>query len=141
VIGFSFSNLNANDLQGLRRAEVFVHVEADLRITDEDLEIYSELLFPVVELAGAMLEWLAEPECDRSNFEFKSMSFDDAGAVRIVQEDRGWRICSIFDPQKWSRPVSTTAIEATIRDFVDRLREECRTSLDIDIAPFLRRSE
>ncbi|MFD6495177.1 hypothetical protein [Streptomyces sp. NPDC060188] len=66
-----------------------VDIEADLVIRDGDCMVWSEMMFPVAELARALADWVHEPDGERGDFEFESMSCSEVGAVRIEESGGG----------------------------------------------------
>ncbi len=96
------------------RGELLVHVEADIPISDDGQELYSEILFPVPELASGLHDRMSAGSGRRGNFEFESMSFKEVGVVRIVEFDSGWRVKSIHQPGLWSKFHSLDDIDAEI---------------------------
>ncbi|WP_435157321.1 hypothetical protein [Amycolatopsis sacchari] len=115
-----YSALGAPDLRGRTEAEVFVHVEADLVVSDGGEEICTEGAFPVVELAAALREWQAQDE--RRDFEFPSLSLDGRWEVRIVRVSGGWQVAAEA-VRGAARPLAE--IDAAVDEFVETLRADC----------------
>jgi hypothetical protein len=112
---FSFSEVSARDLRGRTEADVFVNVEATLRIVDGDGEIYSETGFPVVELAAALRTWKSGVGATRSPFEFRSLSLEDR-AVGKEASGKKWAI-------KWP------GTEAEFEAILERVLSSCEHAL------------
>ncbi|MER5880139.1 hypothetical protein ABT119_29985 [Streptomyces sp. NPDC001910] len=109
-------------------------VEADLVIRDGDCVVWSETSFPVAELACALTDWLRQPDDERGDFAFQSMSYAEVGAVRIEESAGGWRVGSVFLPDTWAAPVGWDFLVAAIRQFVSSVRQDVA---DIGIDPAL----
>lgn len=73
---------------------LLVDIEADLVIRDSAQVVFTEGLFPVAELAPALVGWLHRPDGERGDFEFDWMSYAELGAVRIVRSGEVWRVGS-----------------------------------------------
>lgn len=137
---FVFSGLTADDLRDRSSSGVFIDVEADIKVLDGDHEIYSEGLFPVVELAVALRKWRLFPGRDRLDFEFHSLSLDGRWAVRIMSVDAGWRVVNDEECGGSQTIVSSLVagveIDCAIDNFVDKLRKSCVDLLGLWIEEF-----
>lgn len=89
--------------------------------------IYSEVAFPVAELARELSRWLHDGLSEP--FRFTSLLFQE-GVVTISQAAEGWVVSSIFVEDS-SQPVDRATLEAAIRDFVDRVKADV-TALGLD---------
>jgi hypothetical protein len=130
----SYSALTAADLLGRSRTEVFVSVEADLAVLDDNREVLREGAFPVVELASALRRWKAREAAERGDFEFTSLSLDGRWRVRLAEAGDGWQL--VDDGEGW-QPAhdgdggftgtahSLGEIDAAIDDFTIRLQGDC----------------
>ncbi|MGW9310181.1 DUF7878 domain-containing protein [Saccharomonospora azurea] len=116
------------------RGELLVHVEADISILDAGQELYSEILFPVLELASGLHDWVSADSSRRSNFEFESMSFEEVGVVRIVKFDSGWRVGSIYQPGLWSKSYSLDDIDFEVLRFTREVRAEAESMIGVDLS-------
>ncbi|MFE9812033.1 hypothetical protein [Streptomyces sp. NPDC005548] len=143
AVTFSYQNAGAPDLhrRGMRPATasleaLLVDIEADLVIRDGDGVVWSEMMFPVAELARALADWVYQPDGERGDFEFESMSYSEVGAVRIEESAGGWRVGSVFltDTDTWASPVGWHSLVAEIRHFVAAVREDVA---DIGVDPGL----
>ncbi|MET7745605.1 hypothetical protein [Streptomyces sp. NPDC005385] len=141
AVTFSYQNAGAPDLgkRGMPPATasldvLLVDIEADLVIRDGDCVVWSEMMFPVAELARALADWVHEPDGERGDFEFESMSYSEVGAVRIEESGGGWRVGSVFLSDTWTSPVSRHSLVAEIRRFVAAVRQDVA---DIGVNPGL----
>jgi hypothetical protein len=117
----TFCNLTAADLRGGTLGELLVHIEADFGLRDGDRDMYSERLFPVAELAIELVDWISGSD-GRGDFRFRSLSFEEDGAVIIAQTPEGWVGGSVFDSESWSAPVNWQQLRDLIADFVRSVR-------------------
>jgi hypothetical protein len=78
----------------------------------------------VAELARSLAHWLYQPDGERGDFEFDSMSYADVGEVRIAGSTEGWRIGSVSEPDTWSSPVSWDVLAAEVGRFVTVIRND-----------------
>jgi hypothetical protein len=81
-------------------------------------------MFPVAELARDLVGWLYQPDGERGDFEFDSMSYAELGAVRITGTLEGWRVGSVFAPDTWTAPVAWDVLVTEVGQFVGALRED-----------------
>ncbi|MFD8494614.1 hypothetical protein [Amycolatopsis sp. NPDC059657] len=124
MIRFAFSGLRSDYLSTRESADVFHNVEADLRVLDGEREIYGEVLFPVVELVGALRSW----QRSRGEFVFDSMALDGRWAVRIIPADGGWQLVNAGDDLEHavvSSVVFTEDIDRAIDEFAEALEPAC----------------
>ncbi|WP_157357415.1 hypothetical protein [Amycolatopsis nigrescens] len=131
MLELDFSGLVAVDLRSRNRPEVLTHVEGDLSVVDGQCELYSEVLFPVLELSIELNTWLAAAGGRRSNFHFKSMSFEELGVVRFVRVEDGWRVGSVLRPEVWSGTFQLKDVEAEVGRFIGEVRRECSALLGV----------
>ncbi len=86
--------------------------------------VFTEGLFPVAELAHALVDWLHRPDSERCDFEFDSMSYAELDAVRITRSAEEWRVGSVFEPDIWTSPVAWEVLAAEIGQFVTSIRND-----------------
>ncbi|MFH8405247.1 hypothetical protein ACH4FX_10785 [Streptomyces sp. NPDC018019] len=130
-VRFAYQNVGAPDLRrrGLQPETapvgvLLVDIEADLVIQDGDRVVFAEKLFPVAELARALVSWLYRLDGERDDFAFDSMSYTDPGAVRIVRSAEGWQVGSVFEPDAWTAPVTWDVLVAEVKNFVGAVRRD-----------------
>ncbi|GAA2289057.1 hypothetical protein GCM10010145_69200 [Streptomyces ruber] len=119
-----YRNFNADDLQGTTLADYLVNVEADFEIVDGGEVVYSELAFPVAELARELAHWVTPSEEGAEDFHFVSLSFEDPGAVKFVRGAEGWIVGSALTPDRESSPCSWRQLTAIIEEFVGNVRRD-----------------
>ncbi|MEU8963453.1 hypothetical protein AB0C89_17340 [Streptomyces sp. NPDC048491] len=76
----------------------------------------------MAELAYHLALWLHSPTVGQEGFELDSMQAD-AGLIRIVGSDEGWRIGSNFTPDFWTSPVAWDVLVAQIKQFDHSVRK------------------
>jgi hypothetical protein len=131
VVRFEYRNLGMPDLfrRGLRPETadlgvLLVDIEADLVLRVDGRVVFAEGAFPVAELARALAHWLHRPDGERGDFVFDSMSYQDAGEVRIVEFPEGWRIGSASEPGAWSPPIPWAVLAVAAGQYVSAVRGE-----------------
>ncbi|MGW8952286.1 DUF7878 domain-containing protein [Streptomyces sp. NPDC055709] len=101
---------------------LLLDIEAELSIWEQGRVVWSEEAFPVAELAYHLALWLQSPAAGREGFELDSMQAD-AGLIRIVGSDEGWRVGSAITPDFWTAPVAWDVLVAEIKEFDRSVRE------------------
>lgn len=119
-----YRDINARDLQGVTLADFLVNIEADFEVADDSEVIYSELSFPVAELARELARWISEGEPQASDFEFSSLSFENPGAVRILRRSSGWVVGSVFTPEVESSPIPWGELVTCISEFIVDVQQD-----------------
>lgn len=134
---FDYSNITAADLRGNTLADYLINVEADLQVTDDDgTVVYGEQLFPVLELARELTAWMW-PSPPKSDFNFESMSFDEAGSVRVHRRaEVRWAVGSTFTPERWTSDLTWEALVAAQQRLTTRLQADMADlQLDLSFVP------
>ncbi|MER5636942.1 hypothetical protein ABT095_08300 [Kitasatospora sp. NPDC002227] len=111
---------------------LLIDIEADLSVREQGREVWSEVAFPVAELAYELAHWLRSPGGGQEDFRMKSGVAED-GLIRIVRSDAGWRVGSVLTPDFWTAPVPWDVLVAELGRF-DRTVREGVTALGIDPA-------
>lgn len=112
----NYTNIDDSDLRGDTLADYLIAIDADFEILDGDRIIYSEPMFPVVELARSLSSWIVMGE--RGNFAFDSLSSDESGLVTITRGGAGWHFSSMLTPELVSSEVDMSEVEACIQEFI-----------------------
>ncbi|GAA1593693.1 hypothetical protein GCM10009789_54670 [Kribbella sancticallisti] len=127
----TYTNLNADDLRGSTVADYLISIEADFAILDDDLTVYEEPYFPVVELARSLHIWAVRGETH--DFVFESLSFEEPGAVTIVRRESGWVFGSMFAPKVTSSVIEWRDVQECVAAFEAKIRKDlARLSIDPD---------
>jgi hypothetical protein len=87
-------DLSLPPLERLELIDVIANGEGRLVLAQDDLVIFEENLFPVVELARDLARWLKA--AFRENYSFESMSFEDTGSIRVWEVAGEWVLSSDF---------------------------------------------
>lgn len=133
-IQFSYGELTTAGLTSRNRAEVYAALDADLVLTEDGRELYSEIQFPVVQLLAALRAW----QRNRGVFVFEDPSFArDRWDVRFPRVGNGWQLVNDdVDPVVVSEVLATADLDAAIDDFGARLRATCVARLGEWITEF-----
>jgi hypothetical protein len=119
-----YREIGASDLRGSTIADYLVNIEAFFEVVDGREVIYSEMDFPVDELARELTRWVQIGEMRAPDFSFSSLSFEEPGAITVARGQSGWRVGSIFTPDMESAPVSWSELTACIGEFVESVRKD-----------------
>ncbi|MEU2622940.1 hypothetical protein ABZ642_33265 [Streptomyces sp. NPDC007157] len=120
----SYSNFTTQDLRGTSLEQLYTNIEADLRVADGDVLVYSEILFPVAELASELMNWIRETDSERPDFTLDSMSFAEEGVVSITRASGGWRIGSVLSPGISSGIIDESSLLQEIRQFAGLVQRD-----------------
>jgi hypothetical protein len=112
------------------RYELLLHLVADISLRCQNLTIYEEESFPVVELTEAWLQWKATYDAGQ-DFEFYSMESADGPLIWFRQDEIGYVAGSIFQRSSCSQHVSQKELE----QIMDRVCDVVRTQ-SIEIVGF-----
>lgn len=132
----SYDRLDAADLRGSMQSDYLVALDARFRLADGGVVICDELGFPVVELARSLFLWLADPE--REDFEFDSMSYEEAGALVLRRRTGGWTAESAFAPGGSTSTVGWAEVERCCGELIARVERDL-LALGVDPRPVIRR--
>ncbi|WP_203338448.1 DUF7878 domain-containing protein [Nocardioides limicola] len=132
----TYDHLSTDELRGTTQTDYLVALDAHFRIRDDDVTIYDEPGFPVVELARSLLIWLRDP--DPGDFDFDSMSYEESGALAIRRSPSGWTFGSVFAPDAAARPVDRAEVDRCCQRFVAQVEEDL-ANLGLDPDEVIRR--
>ncbi|MCX4681994.1 hypothetical protein OG413_43160 [Streptomyces sp. NBC_01433] len=139
---FACRNFGLSDLprRGLAPHEaplevLLLDIEAELSTWEEGRVVWSQEAFPVAELAYQLALWLQSAAAGQQSCELDSMR-TDAGLIRIVGSDGGWRIGSDFTPDFWTSPVAWDVLVAEIKQF-DRSVRGGVAAMGIELLSFI----
>lgn len=117
------------------RFDLTLGVEATLELIVEDRVIYTEPMFPIVELRQALSAWLLNPSED---FEFISMESDESGLIWIRRQPSGlWRVGSIHQDDIAPQELDTPQVLDGCSDFVARVDGWVRSELGVEVSDIL----
>lgn len=126
----TFARANAND-----RFDLALGVEATLALTVAGRLIYTEPMFPIVELRWALSVWMLRAGED---FEFTSMESDELGLIWLRRQPSGlWRAGSIHQDDIATQELGTAAIVAGCADFIASVDGWVRDELGVEVSDVL----
>lgn len=120
----TYDHLNSDELRGATQSDYLVALDAHFRLVEDDVTVYDEPGFPVVELARSLLLWLRDRRL--GDFDFDSMSYEEVGSLAIRRSDSGWTFTSIFAPDAITGSVDRAEVERCCRSFVARVESDLR---------------
>lgn len=136
MMEFRFTALRSEGLPATL-ADVLIRVTADLAIVVDGRPVYSEVAFPVIELAAALIWWCDLPERNRSEFEFDSMSTPEPGWVWIRRGVAGWRIGSVHQERPEMLEFTADQIRDAVHRFAACLMVAGQDSLGVDLSTWV----
>lgn len=118
------------------RFDLTLGVEATLALTIGDRLIYTEPMFPIVELRQAISAWMPTISTD---FEFISMESDEPGLIWFRRQPSGlWRAGSIHQDDIATQELDTADVLVGCADFVTRIDGWVRDALGVAVSDVLR---
>ncbi len=122
----SFTRASVRD-----KYDLLLGVEGTLRLAVDDRLIYSEPMFPVVELRDALASWLRGVDTD---FEFVSVESDEPGLVWFRQQPSGrWRAGSIHQDDIAVVELDRSEVELGCHRFIESVDRWVRDNLGMDV--------
>jgi hypothetical protein len=113
------------------RFDLALGVEATLALTVGGRLIYTEPMFPIVELRQALSAWMPHTG---ENFEFTSMESDEPGLIWIRRQPSGlWRAGSIHQDDIATQELDTAEVVHGCADFVGRVDGWVRNELGVEV--------
>lgn len=112
---FTYSEMTLDGVRGTDVIDYLLDVEQDFSILDGDEVVYSEVMFPVVELAWDLVPWIADPQ--GQEFLFDSMC-SEPGLVAILPCDDGWTVGSVLEPRVMSRVLPWSEVQDCVHRFI-----------------------
>lgn len=110
--------------------DVLLGVEATVRLaTDDGRLVYEEPLFPVVELALALQDWLDSGIAAGDDFSFDSVESDETGLLWCKTCDDGWRIGALGQEFPDMIVYGTNQVTAMFSAFIHAVEYWLSTSL------------
>jgi hypothetical protein len=127
----SFARVDPHD-----RFDLALGVEAMLALIVGDRLIYTEPMFPIVELRQALSIWMPTTSSD---FEFISMESDEPGLIWFRGQPSGlWRAGSIHQDDIATQELHTADVLDACADFVARVDGWVRDVLGVEVSDVLR---
>ena len=153
MIQLAFHNLYIARLPVRHQSALHLDVTAYFRLLVEDQVLYEEVHFPVLELAGRLIQWIRAEPGNRPDFEHWSNETDEEGWVWIrrasvsVNDDDRRPFSSDFQPA-WRIGSTRQAFEATqtwtfdeiareVSKFAEALKSEIRWRYGFDVTGLL----
>jgi hypothetical protein len=100
-----------------------LNVVADFRVVVGHRVLFSEVSFPIIELANQLDRWLASDAQSPSEFIYSSLESNIAGIIRIAPGIQGWHVSSAFAEFADSTPFSLAEIVAAARGYVSAVEQ------------------
>lgn len=137
MIIFDFRDLHMDPQTSSHRHDAILGVTGRFGLLVRGKVLYSEVDFPLIEFARAMLTWLRQIDNYSENFEYESMETAELRLVWVRREGEGWRIGSVNQEYPEMTVFSVEDIKSAFDDFIERLQHRCRTDLQLEISELL----
>lgn len=112
------------------RFDLLLGVEATLSLAVNDRLIYTEPMFPIVELRSAIAQWGPE----MGDFEFESMESDERDLIWIRRQSSGrWRAGSALQDDIAIDELADGEVVLGCRAFIDDVNAWVRDNLGVEI--------
>jgi hypothetical protein len=119
TIVLTFSEAIVETAQIADASDLLLGISANFEIRADGRVLYSEPMFPVVELRVALKQWLGDGFKRCEDFEFESMESEEAGMVWLrYQSSDGWRIGSLQQEYLEMQTLSDVAVCDLIDNYV-----------------------
>lgn len=114
--------------------DLLLGIVATLTMSVASRPIYTESMFPIVELRVALDRWLHSPSASHSDFEFESMESDEVGLVWIRRQVSGaWRAGSVHQDDLAPDEMRFDEIAEACEVFIDAVDAWTRDHLQIEV--------
>lgn len=134
MITLAFATLGVEP-PGLQRLDdALLNVVATFRLEADGRTLYSEVDFPIVELAADLRRWAAFPMHARSDFDFESLESEEVGLVRFHRVGSMWAVGSVLQHNPSPAVHSDIDVEQACREFIAAVEQACRDELELDLA-------
>ncbi|WP_175491302.1 DUF7878 domain-containing protein [Microbacterium azadirachtae] len=133
-IDFSDTHFERSELTD--RFDLLLGVVADISVTNEGAVLFSEPMFPIVELRQAIKSWLDRGA--EGSFEFESLEADDAALVWFrKQTPRRWRVGTSLQSNSSQHDLSRSNLINGCHVFVAEVDHWVKVHLGVDVDDLL----
>jgi hypothetical protein len=122
-VTFSFRDVELERPITGRDYDLLLGVVATFEIRVDGRLLFSEVLFPIVELCVAMKRWSAAAMASSEAFEFESMDSDEVGLVWFRPEGDGWRVGTLNQEYPEARVWTTPEVREMVEEFVEEVED------------------
>lgn len=110
--------------------DLLLGVEATLALAVEERLIFTEPMFPIVELRTAIRQWVPSS----GDFEFESMESDERGLVWFRQQPSGrWRVGSLWQDDIAPDELTEDDVMRACQNFVEAVDSWVRENLAVEV--------
>ncbi|HEV3102797.1 MAG TPA: hypothetical protein VG426_10740 [Candidatus Dormibacteraeota bacterium] len=111
-------------------------IVADFRITVDDIDIYHEVEFPVLELAYQMHRWLVCGIAHGEDLEYESMESETSPLIWFRRDGGKWSIGAVHQMHP-SGVVERRDLESAAQEFITGLDKSVRTLFGLSLLSVL----
>lgn len=118
--------------------DLLLGVVATLSLCVDELVVYGEEMFPVVELRVALQYWTEAGLMNRQAFEFTSLEAEEEGLIYFRPEDPDlWRVGSVFLGAGGRPLVADGDLRAAVRGFIAEVDSWVEREMNVSVTAFL----
>lgn len=136
MIDFLFSDLHADRPDSSDYYQVLLGVNCHFAVGLDDLILYEEAGFPVLEFVEQLTAWLTQTPEPSNDFSYDSVESDVHSLIWIRRSGPGWRIGSANHAAVAYQPFPLQELRSAVSQLVERLLPVARHELGFDITPF-----
>jgi hypothetical protein len=138
ITAISFSGAIVESTRIAEVSDLLLGVSANFEIRVDGRILFSEPMFPVVELRVALKQWLEDGFKRHNDFEFESMESEEAGIVWLrYQNSGGWRIGSLQQEYLEIQTLSDVAVRDVVNDYVRDIDAWVLLNCGVSVSTFI----
>jgi hypothetical protein len=136
VIHLEVGNLHLDRKEIESWHDAMLGIVADFRIAVDEIAIYHEVEFPVVELAYQMHRWLVCGIAHGEDLEYESMESETSPLISFRRDGNLWSIGAVHQMRP-SGAIERRDLESAARGFLTRLDDSVRTLFGLSLLSVL----
>jgi hypothetical protein len=117
--------------------DLLIGVVATFVIEVSGAVIYSEVMFPVVELRAQLASWLRSGFEEQSAFRFESLESEESDLVTLSPVAGGWTVAARDQLRVANAVVPGGAVESACTSYIADVDEWARTALNVEVGCFV----
>jgi len=117
---------------------VLLGVVADFSVVVGERRLLHEEMFPVVELAAALMRWLGD--LDRgiaTDFSYESMESAEGPLLQFLRHDAGWIVRSPLQDTEQGCALTTGEVRRAAHQFVEGVQRSAAAQLSLEVGRWI----
>ena len=135
MIRFAFSDVHIDGARPKDAIDIMLRIVATFTVAAEEIELFSEEEFPIVELAAQLDYWLRRD--DGQPFTYDSAESEDV-LLSFKPETQGWRIGSAIQKRRPDRLFALEEVRNAASLYVGSVKRDVKATMNIDVTPAFR---